>query len=156
MRFLARLLFLAIPLSLAAPASAQDRDVPYWASMRSNEVNMRVGPSEDYRISWVYRRASLPVKVIRLREGWRLVRDPDGAQGWILARLLSPDRTALVVGKGPAPIRETASDSGKLRWNAEPGVVGKLGDCDAGWCEFDVQGRKGWVRQSRLWGAGEP
>jgi SH3-like domain-containing protein len=151
MRFLARLLILALPLALAAPLSAQER-----ASMRSDEVNMRVGPSEDYEIAWVFHRTALPVKVIRLREGWRLVQDPDGAQGWILARLLSPERTALVIGKTPAALREAAGDGTRLLWNAEPGVVGKLGDCDAGWCEFDVGGRKGWVRQSRLWGAGEP
>jgi SH3-like domain-containing protein len=62
----------------------------------------------------------------------------------------------MVNGKGTAAIRESGSNGAKLLWNAEPGVVGKLGDCDDGWCEFDVGGRKGWVRQSRLWGAGEP
>lgn len=155
MRFLLRPVLFAA-LLIPAAALAQDRDVPYWASLRSHEVNMRVGPSEDYQIAWVYKREGLPVKVVRLREGWRLVRDPDGAQGWILARLLNPERTALVVGEGLAPLRETGTDSAKLRWNLEPGVVGKLGDCDAGWCEFEVAGRKGWVRQSRLWGAGEP
>lgn len=156
MRFLARLVPIAVFAALAVPAVAQDREVPYWASMRSKEVNMRVGPSEEYRIDWVYRRPQLPVKVIRVKEGWRLIRDPDGAQGWVVARLLSPERTALVVGKNVAPMRDGPSDSGLLLWNAEPGVVGKLGDCDSGWCEFDVDGRKGWVRQQRLWGAGEP
>ena len=155
MRFLASVLFLVLSI-VSAPLAAQDREVPYWASLRSDEVNMRVGPSEDYAISWVYHREGLPVKVVRLREGWRLVRDPDGAQGWILARLLNPARTALVHGKGAAAMRESGADSAKLLWNVEPGVVGKLGDCDDGWCEFDVGGRKGWVRQSRLWGAGEP
>jgi SH3-like domain-containing protein len=49
------------------------------------------------------------------------------------------------------------SDAGaKLLWNVEPGVVGKLGDCSDGWCRLDVAGRKGWVAQQRLWGAGEP
>ena len=156
MRFLARLLLLAVPFLLAAPAAAQDREVPYWASMRSDEVNMRVGPSEDYQISWVYRRVDLPVKVIRLREGWRLVQDPDGAQGWILARLLKPERTALVTGKGLAAIRESGEEHAKLLWNAEPGVVGVLGDCEAGWCEFEIDQRKGWIREDRLWGDGEP
>ncbi|WEK46917.1 MAG: SH3 domain-containing protein [Candidatus Andeanibacterium colombiense] len=117
---------------------------------------MRVGPSEDYQVSWVYRREGLPVKVVRLREGWRLVRDPDGAQGWILARLLNPARTGLVIGKGPTAIRAGASEAAKLLWNVEPGAIGKLGDCDEGWCELNVRGHKGWVRQSRLWGAGEP
>ena len=48
-------------LPLAAPAGAQEREVPYWASLRVDEVNMRVGPSEDFPISWVYRREGLPV-----------------------------------------------------------------------------------------------
>jgi SH3-like domain-containing protein len=37
--------------------------VPYWAALRAGEVNMRVGPSEDFPIEWVYRRQGLPVKV---------------------------------------------------------------------------------------------
>jgi SH3-like domain-containing protein len=146
--------FLAVPIP--STASAQDREVPYWASLRAGEVNMRVGPSESYPIDWVYRRSGLPVKVVRLYQGWRRVRDQDGAEGWIVARLLNPQRTAVVVGKGLAPMRAGASDEATLRWKVEPGVVGKLGECDDGWCEFDVEGRTGWVEQRRLWGAGKP
>lgn len=157
MRFPLRLPAILLLSLLAMPASAQERETPYWATLRSDEVNMRAGPSEDYQIDWVYRRAGLPLKVVRLRQGWRLVRDPDGTQGWIVARLLSPDRGALVIGKGLAAIRDAPADNGKLLWNAEPGVVGKLGDCETGWCEFDAgSGHKGWVKQSRLWGAGDP
>jgi SH3-like domain-containing protein len=117
---------------------------------------MRVGPSENYPIDWVYRREGLPVKVVRLYQGWRRVRDPDGAEGWVVARLLNPQRTAIVIGKGLAPMRAGSSGDAPLRWNVEPGVVGRLGECDEGWCEFDVKGRKGWVEQARLWGAGKP
>jgi len=141
----------------AAPQSwAQDRDVPYWASLRAGEVNLRVGPSESYPIDWVYHRAGLPVKVVRLYQGWRRVRDQDGAEGWIVARLLNPARTAVVTGKGLAPMRAEGDAGAALMWNLEPGVIGKLGDCDEGWCKFDVTGRKGWVEQRRLWGAGKP
>jgi len=143
-------------LTLAAPAGAQEREVPYWASLRADEVNMRVGPSEDFPISWVYRREGLPVKVVRLREGWRLVEDPDGERGWMIARLLNPDRGAIVVGEGLAEMRASEEPDAKLLWRVEPGVVGKLGDCRSGWCRLDVSGHKGWVRQDRLWGAGEP
>ena len=157
MRFPLRLPALVLLALLSSPAAAQDHDPPYWASLRADEVNMRAGPSEDYQIEWVYRRKSLPVKVVRIMEGWRLVRDPDGAQGWVVARLLNPARTALVTGKGLAAIRDAPADNGRLLWNVEPGVVGKLGDCETGWCEFDAgNGRKGWIRQARLWGAGDP
>lgn len=117
---------------------------------------MRVGPSQEYPIEWVYKRKGLPVKVVRIQEGWRLVRDPDGDQGWIVARLLDPQRAAIVIGNGLAAIRDAPNGGARLKWNARPGVVGKLGDCDAGWCEIDVEGRKGWIREDRLWGAGEP
>lgn len=156
MRFLRSLLFLWLSLLTVSALHAQEREVPYWASLRSEEVNMRVGPSADYPIDWVYHRQHLPVKVIRTREGWRLVQDWEGTQGWMVASLLSPDRTALVVGDGLAAIRSEPDAGSDLKWNAEPGVVGSLGKCEAGWCEFDVAGRKGWVQQERLWGAGEP
>lgn len=152
MRLLSAIAFLA----LATPAFAQDREVPYWATLRAEVVNMRVGPSEAYPIEWVYRRQGLPVKVVRVMQGWRLVEDPDGERGWIVARLLDPDRGAIVTGEGLADMRAEPAAGAQLRWRAEPGVVGALGACDKGWCEFDVGGREGWVRAERLWGAGEP
>ena len=147
---------LLVVATVAAPAAAQDRTVPYWASIRAEEVNMRVGPGEDYRIRWVYRREMLPLKVLRLKEGWRLVQDPDGTQGWMLARFLSRARGAIVAGDGPADMRETPGESAKLMWRLQPGVTGKLGDCAQGWGQFEVGPRLGYVRQTRLWGAGEP
>lgn len=150
-----RLLPLAL-ISVGMPAFAQDRAVPYWATLRAEEVNMRVGPSEAYPIEWVYRRRGLPVKVVRVMQGWRLVEDPDGERGWIIARLLDPDRGAIVVGEGLAEMRAAPEASAPVRWRAEPGVVGELGDCEAGWCELGAGGREGWVRAERLWGAGEP
>ena len=140
----------------ATPAAAQTDEVPYWASIRVSEVNMRVGPAESYKIDWVYRRTGLPMKVLRRQEGWRLVEDPDGSQGWMLARFLSRDRSAIVIGHGYAEMRVETGDGKSLRLQLEPGVTGKLGDCEQGQCEFDVAGRRGLVREDRLWGVGEP
>lgn len=147
---------LPVALVLAAPVAAQEAEVPYWAALRVDKVNMRVGPGEEYRIAWVYKRKQLPVRVVRLKEGWRLVEDPDGARGWMLARFLTRDRGAIVRGEGLAVMRDAGSASARLKWRLEPGVTGKLGDCADGWCEFDVAGHKGWVEQRRLWGAGAP
>jgi SH3-like domain-containing protein len=124
--------------------------------LRATEVNMRAGPGENFPIEWVYRRQGLPVKVVRVMQGWRLVEDPDGARGWIVARLLTPERGAIVKGEGLTEMRAEPAAGAPLRWRVEPGVSGALGSCDAGWCELDVAGRKGWVRADRLWGAGEP
>lgn len=152
MRFLP---FLAA-IAIAVPAAAQDREVPYWASIKAEQLNMRAGPGRDYPIRWVYHRAGLPLKIIRVHEGWRLVRDPDGDEGWVTANLLRKERGALVIGKGLAAIRAKPTDGSTLRWNAEPGVVVALGKCDGGWCDVDAGGRSGYMRADRLWGAGEP
>ena len=139
---------------LPATAQAAD-DLPAWVTIKKTEVNMRVGPARDYAIRWVYRRKGLPLRVVRQHEGWRLVEDQDGASGWILASFLDGrTRGAVVTGKN-AEIRETPG-GGKLMWRVERGVVGKLGDCDDGWCKFDVAGHKGWIAAKAIWGEGKP
>jgi SH3-like domain-containing protein len=146
-------------LAATGPARAEDREVPYWASLRGRDVNMRVGPGEDYRINFRYHREDLPMKVLRVMEGWRLVQDPDGARGWMLARFLKPQRGAIVKGERggpPVDMRDKPDAAAKLLWKVEPDVTGKLGDCADGWCKFDVAGQVGYVREASLWGAGKP
>ena len=158
-RFRVRSILAALPillLGLAGPLSAAKSGAPYWASLRVAEANMRVGPNEDYRISWVYRRPHLPLKVVRLKEGWRLVEDPGGTRGWILAQFLSRQRGAIVVGEGLAEMREAGNPGARLKRRLQPGVVGKLGECAAGWCGLEVGENTGFAPQDRLWGAGEP
>ena len=52
----------AIPLAMglallaATPAGGKNDDVPYWATIDVTKANMRVGPSREYRIEWVYKR----------------------------------------------------------------------------------------------------
>ena len=151
LRLLAALLALAIPV----PALAQgDVEVPYWASLTADKVNMRVGPARDYKIAWVYKRKLLPMKVVRLHEGWRLVEEPDGTRGWVLSRFLSRKQTAIVTAKR-AEIHDRPG-GGRLMWRVEPGVVGTLGKCEDGWCRFDARGHQGWIRADAIWGEGEP
>lgn len=149
------LLLTSIAACIAAPAAAQDEEVPYWVSLSVEEANMRVGPGTQYPVDWVYRREGLPLKVVRRMQGWRRVQDPDGDEGWIVSVMLTRERSAIVTGEGVAPMLEKPG-GGDLRWNVEPGVVGKLGECREGYCELDVEGHTGWVAQDRLWGEGEP
>jgi SH3-like domain-containing protein len=137
---------------LSNPARAQEREVPYWATLRYEQVNMRVGPSREYPVEWVYKRKGLPVKVLRLREGWRLVQDAQGEQGWVAASQLTPERGILIVGQGLADMRAGPDPAASLRWRAEPGVVARFKRCLDGWCEIDATGRTGWVQADRLWG----
>lgn len=145
-----------ILVALAAPAAAEDDKVPYWASIDAEIANMRVGPGDSYRIAWIYRRPHLPVKVLRREGPWRLVEDPAGDRGWMRDLLLSRQRAAIVTGKTIAEMRAEPNGSSRLQWRVEPGVVGLLGDCEGGWCQFDADGHKAFAPADRLWGTGEP
>ncbi|TAD78640.1 MAG: hypothetical protein EAY70_06865 [Sphingomonadales bacterium] len=139
--------------AMLTPLRAQDRMLPYWAMLRYEKVNMRVGPSEEYPIVWVYLRKGLPVKVVRIREGWRLVEDHEGTQGWISASQLDLVRAGLVIGSGLADVRSEPNNASVVKWRAEPGVMLRIKPCRQGWCEVDIAGRKGWVSAARLWGS---
>ncbi|MGB3795917.1 MAG: SH3 domain-containing protein [Alteraurantiacibacter sp.] len=155
-RFTAITLAIAAATALATPAAAQEVELPYWASIDAEEAYMRAGPAMQFPIVWVYKREGLPVRVVRLIQGWRYVEEPDGTMGWISSGLLSRQRTAMVTGDELVPMRADPSSTADLRWNVEPGVVGNLGNCSDGWCELDVSNHIGWVEENNLWGAGEP
>jgi len=145
---------MGLVLALAAPAQAarDEKDIPYWGSLRTQPANMRVGPGEDYKIAWIYQREHLPVKVVRAMEGWRLVEDPDGARGWVLGKFVSRERHGYVIGKAPAAMHEAPDYGSRLLWQLEPGVTAKLGDCGDGWCKVEMNGRGGFVREASLFG----
>lgn len=115
---------------------------------------MRVGPSQDYPASWIYRRKGLPVKVVQVHNNWRKVEDPDGTQGWMHVRLLSATPTAILIAENGA-IYEERTKASRLIYHVERGVVGTVRDCKNGWCLFDVEGQDGFLPASTLWGGTE-
>lgn len=147
------LALLLVAAFTSAPLRAQERVLPYWATLRYDEVNMRVGPSVEYPIAWVYKRKGLPVKVVRIREGWRLVEDHEGTQGWISQNQLDPARGGMVTGSGTTEVRAGPESSAAIKWRAEAGVIARMKRCREGWCEVDIAGRKGWISAARLWGS---
>jgi len=140
----------------AGNASAQNAEPPYWASLRFDKTNMRVGPSREYPIDWVYRRKGLPVRVLRSRDEWDLVEDPDGTKGWISGSQLTRARAAMIIGTDPVDLREEPQADAPMLWRAAPGVVARLLSCRDQWCEIDIEGRAGWVEARRLWGDEDP
>jgi SH3-like domain-containing protein len=132
--------------------------IPRFVSLKSDRVHSRQGPGMDYKVLWVYRRAGLPVEVIREYDGWRQVRDSEGAEGWVLQSLVSGRRTALVTPweiKGGATKVQLLSDD---REGAAPvavleaGVITNIRNCDSRWCYVSVGDYRGYIEQKRLWG----
>ncbi len=143
---------LSVTLTAGAGVAQSTKKPPYWASLDEAEARMRTGPSTEFPVKWVYKRNHLPVKVIAVHEVWRKIEDPDGDQGWMHVRLLSPNRTALVIGSGIGSLRDSPAPTSRIAWRVEPGVVGRIDECVKGWCRFDVSGRNGYIEAERLWG----
>lgn len=70
--------------------------VPRFVSLKSDRVNVRIGPSREHDIAWTFVQSGLPVEIVGEFENWRRIRDWEGKQGWVFRSLLSSRRTALV------------------------------------------------------------
>ena len=91
------------------------------------------------------------MRVLRVLGAWRQVQEQDGSSGWMLAALLSAQRTAIVTAGGQRPIRETPG-GGRLLYQAESGVVGRISRCDGAWCRIAIGDKAGFISQADLWG----
>jgi SH3-like domain-containing protein len=146
------LLSALLVFAAAAPALAQDKQPPYWASIASGQAMTRNGPARTYPGKWLYQRRDLPVRVLQKYENWRLIQDPDGEKGWMLVTLLSDRRTALIKAGDPRSIYTKPDRASPARYRAEAGVVGQIDHCRSGWCRIHFGSRTGYVQTSDLWG----
>ncbi len=139
-------------LLCAIPAHAA-----HFASLKSDKVYLREGPTYQHRVLFIYKRRDYPLEVIAAYEGWRRVRDVDGTIGWVSDTMLSDRRTVLVTGKSKAQLRAQPSPTAPVSADAEPGVVAKLKACQPRFCEVTAGGITGWIEKDKIWGvdAGE-
>lgn len=127
--------------------------LPRFASLRSDDVNMRAGPGTRYRIDWVYKRRDLPVEIERQFDIWRWVRDADGIQGWVHQATLM-GRRSFIVQKTDATLRSEAADSASAVAILKPGVIGRIRSCEASsdWCNVQTGPYRGYLRRQQFWG----
>ncbi len=141
---------------LASPRlGASGLPLPRFVSLKSDRVNVRLGPSREHRTKWVYARAGFPLEIIQEYDNWRRVRDIRGNDGWVYHSLLSGRRTVQVgdwQGGLHIDLRDGAQDEATVLARLQPGVLATLRRCTSGWCKLDVQGHVGWVKQNLLWG----
>jgi SH3-like domain-containing protein len=140
------LAFLLVLVS-AVPALAA-----HYASLRSDKVYLREGPTYQHRVLFIYKRRDYPLQVLAAYDSWRRVRDVDGTVGWVSQTMLSDARTVLITGKDKAPLRASAYPAAPVRAEAEPGVVAKLRACKPQFCEITAGGVAGWIAKDRIWG----
>ena len=127
--------------------------LPRFASLKTDEVNLRTGPGTRYPIDWVYKRRDLPVQIEREFEVWRLIADAEGVKGWVHQATLTGRRSFVITG-GERVVRSDPNDAALAVARLKPGVIGRLRACDASapWCQVQVGEYRGWLRRDAFWG----
>ena len=124
---------------------------PRFASIKPNEVNVRVGPGKNYPTDWVYIRAGLPIEVIAEFDVWRKIRDVEGTEGWVHQSMLCKKRHAIIHSLETLLYKAPDSTSCPIA-RLQKGVFVDLLKCSQEWCQIRVEKFKGWVQRHTLWG----
>ena len=130
-------------------------EIPRYVSLKSNDANIRVGPSINYPIEVKYIIKNYPLKVLEEYEEWRKIEDFKRNIGWIHKSLISGTRTGIVLSNDNQTI--------KLLNTLDGNVIGEIGQrnivflekCKIDWCLVSSGNYKGWIDKKNIWGVKE-
>ena len=152
-----RVLSILFAALVAQSAGAMERGsvtnlpIPRYVSIKTDECNVRRGPSLTHRIDWVFQRKGMPVEVTAEHGHWRRVRDRDGEGGWVHYSLLSGVRT-VIVEHDMLELRLGPDETTPVNAQVEIGVIARLGECNDSWCRLTAGGYRGWAPKQAIWG----
>lgn len=134
--------------------SVTNLPIPRFVSIKSDECNVRRGPSLSHKIDWVFTRKGMPVEITAEYGHWRRVRDRDGVGGWVHYSLLSGSRN-VIIEEDMLSLHIRPNPDTQVAARLEMGVIARLNECSEGWCRLTAGGYKGWAPQKALWGIKE-
>ena len=147
----------ALPAPTAPPAAnphlgpETNLPLPRFVSLKTDEGNVRRGPSMSHRIDWVFLREDMPLQIVAEYGHWRRVVDSAGVGGWMNYSMLSGNRTVMV-RTDMQPVYGRPDLDSPQNALLEQGVVAELGECQPDWCWISAGGYRGWAPKSALWG----
>ena len=149
--WMAHLSILSLFLFFSTALSAEKNPLPRFVSLKSNEINQRVGPGPNYPVEWTYVKARLPVEITAEFDNWRKIRDQEGTEGWVHQSMLSSKRHGII--QGAETLLYSAEDlNSHPLVRLEPGVLVEILRCRGDWCQVRIFDFKGWIQRAFLWG----
>ena len=130
-------------------------EIPRYVSLKSDDSNIRVGPSKNYPIVIKYIKKNYPLKVLEEYEEWRKVEDFNKNIGWIHKSLISGIRTGIVLSNDNKNI--------KLLNTIYGDIIGEIGSrnnvflekCKFDWGLVSSGDFEGWMNKKYIWGVKE-
>ncbi len=127
-------------------------ELPRFVSLKSDNSNIRVGPSKNYPIVLKYIIKDFPLMIIDEYLDWRKVEDYKKNTGWIHKSLIKGERFGITITNQNIKIKVFNIVSGK--------AIGQIGNeniiyiekCKLDWCLISKNQYKGWVAKKNIWG----
>jgi SH3-like domain-containing protein len=149
--YLKCLFILSFFLILSTTLLADKNPLPRFVSLKSNEINQRVGPGPNYPVGWIYLKAGLPIEIIAEFDNWRKIRDKDGTEGWVHQSMVCSKRHGII--QGAETLIYSAQDlKSHPLVRLTPGVIVEILKCQEDWCQVRIFNFKGWIQRPFLWG----
>ena len=156
MKIISLILFFLLSFNLCAKTgSVTGLEIPRFVSLKSNEVNLRVGPSTNYPIELKYIIKNLPVEVIDEFDAWRKIKDHRGATGWLHKSLIQGDRFILTGYKNNNDVDLYNRPNGNIKGIIKKNNILNLKKCVLYWCKVSHTNINGWVLKENIWGVYE-
>ena len=130
-------------------------EIPRYISLKSNDANIRVGPSKNYPIEIKFIIKNYPLKVLEEYEEWRRVEDFKKNIGWIHKSLISGTRTGIVLSNDNKSIQLLNTVGGNIIGEIGKGNIVFLEKCKIDWCLVSFGDYRGWVDKKNIWGVQE-
>ena len=127
-------------------------EIPRYVSIKSDNANIRVGPSKNYPINIKYIIKNLPIKIIDEYNDWRKVEDFENNFGWIHKSLIKGERHGIIKPNETESIIIYNSSDGIPIGEINRGNIVKLKNCKIDWCYIIFERYKGWIKKKYIWG----
>ena len=122
-----------------------------FLSLKNNEVYVRVGPSKEYPIKFIYKKKYLPLEVLDKSETWRKIKDFENNSGWIHISQLSKKKSAINTNNNSLLYKKPTIFSKPIA-KLEIGRLVLIKKCKEEWCKITSGGFSGWIFKDSLWG----
>ena len=153
MQLIPLILFLFLSLNLyGKTGSVTGLDIPRFVSLKSDDANIRVGPSVNYPIKLKYVYQNLPLEIIDEFDVWRKSRDHEGNIGWVHKSLIKGDRFILVNYNTNKDVKLYNIPNGKIIGIIKKNNILDLNLCILNWCKVTQNKFSGWLLKKNIWG----
>ena len=122
----------------------------YFLSLKNKKVNVRYGPGFDYPIKYIYKKKSLPVKVIDKKENFRRIIDHKKNSGWIHISQLKKSNSLIVLED--KILFKNSNKFSKPLAKLKKGRLVIVKKCKSKWCKVKVEKYTGWINIKNVWG----